>query len=76
MDLLHKIAIFVRMEKDSLQPDPQPNNPLHGVKLIDILEYLVGKYGWKILGEKSASDVSPITFPGFQFKISKKNRLG
>lgn len=52
MDLLHKIAIFVRMEKDSLQPDPQPNNPLHGVKLIDILEYLVGKYGWKILGEK------------------------
>ncbi len=25
----------------------QPNNPLHGVKLVDILEYLVSKYGWK-----------------------------
>jgi uncharacterized protein (DUF2132 family) len=25
----------------------QPNNPLHGVKLKDILEFLVEKYGWK-----------------------------
>jgi len=25
----------------------QPNNPLHGVKLADILEFLVTKYGWK-----------------------------
>ena len=25
----------------------QPNNPLHGVKLQDILEFLVEKYGWK-----------------------------
>lgn len=25
----------------------QPNNPLHGVKLVDILEFLVEKYGWK-----------------------------
>ena len=25
----------------------QPNNPLHGVKLADILEFLVEKYGWK-----------------------------
>ena len=25
----------------------QPNNPLHGVKLADILEFLVAKYGWK-----------------------------
>jgi len=25
----------------------QLNNPLHGVKLIDILEFLVSKYGWK-----------------------------
>ncbi len=25
----------------------QPNNPLHGVKLIDILEFLVENYGWK-----------------------------
>ena len=24
----------------------QPNNPLHGVKLADIVEYLVNEYGW------------------------------
>ena len=29
----------------------QPNNPLHGVKLADILEFLVAKYGWDELGE-------------------------
>ena len=28
----------------------QPNNPLHGVRLIDILEYLVDEYGWEDLG--------------------------
>jgi len=27
----------------------QPNNPLHGVKLADILEHLVDKYGWEFL---------------------------
>lgn len=32
--------------------DQQPNNPLHGVKLADILEFLVKKYGWESLGEK------------------------
>ena len=33
-----------------MQPEnkqEQPNNPLHGVKLKDILEFLVEKYGWK-----------------------------
>lgn len=30
----------------------QPNNPLHGVKLIDMLERLVEKYGWEYLGSK------------------------
>lgn len=35
------------MDQDSLQ---QPNNPLHGVKLIDILERLVEEYGWEELG--------------------------
>lgn len=29
----------------------QPNNPLHGIKLLDILEYLHEEYGWKELGE-------------------------
>lgn len=28
----------------------QPNNPLHGVKLAEILEYLVGFHGWEELG--------------------------
>ena len=30
----------------------QPNNPLHGIKLADILEFLVDYYGWEVLGEK------------------------
>jgi len=30
----------------------QPNNPLHGKKLVVILEFLVEKYGWKGLGER------------------------
>jgi len=30
----------------------QPNNPLHGVKLTDILDYLVDFYGWEILGQR------------------------
>ncbi|MCF1750019.1 VF530 family DNA-binding protein [Mariniradius sediminis] len=32
--------------------DIQPNNPLHGVRLVDILEHLVNRYGWAKLGEK------------------------
>lgn len=28
----------------------QSNNLLHGVKLVDILEYLVAEYGWDNLG--------------------------
>ena len=28
----------------------QDNNPLHGIRLIDILEFLVKEYGWKKLG--------------------------
>ncbi|MFD0964980.1 VF530 family protein [Pseudofulvibacter geojedonensis] len=30
----------------------QPNNPLHGVKLVQILEDLVDYYGWEHLGYK------------------------
>jgi len=29
----------------------QPNNPLHGVTLKAMLEYLVAKYGWERLGD-------------------------
>jgi uncharacterized protein (DUF2132 family) len=32
-------------------PEEQPNNPLHGVKLKDVLTLLEEKYGWKELGE-------------------------
>ena len=30
----------------------QPNNPLHGITLKAILEYLVAEYGWDRLGER------------------------
>lgn len=30
----------------------QPNNPLHGVKLVNILEDLVKEYGWKGLSKE------------------------
>lgn len=30
----------------------QPNNPLHGKKLADILEFLVEEYGWEELGTR------------------------
>ena len=30
----------------------QVNNPLHGVKLVDILEYLVAEYWWDELAER------------------------
>lgn len=32
--------------------EQQANNPLHGVKLKDILESLVAKYGWEELGSR------------------------
>jgi len=30
----------------------QANNPLHGMKLKDIMEFLVEEYGWEKLGQK------------------------
>jgi len=36
------------MKEDELQP--QPNNPLHGVRLVDILDELVAELGWERLG--------------------------
>jgi len=30
----------------------QPNNPLHGIKLAEILEYLYLEYGWEELAER------------------------
>ncbi|MEL6562411.1 MAG: VF530 family protein [Bacteroidota bacterium] len=31
--------------------EEQPNNPLHGIKLADMLEALVDYYGWQELGQ-------------------------
>lgn len=36
---------------DNQKPE-QPNNPLHGVKLADMLEHLVEKFGWEELGSR------------------------
>ena len=30
----------------------QPNNPLHGVKLAEIVQFLVSMYGWEELGTR------------------------
>ncbi|TXC85154.1 VF530 family protein [Luteibaculum oceani] len=34
------------MKRNSNPPEKQPNNPLHGVKLADMLSALQEKYGW------------------------------
>lgn len=46
----------------------QPNNPLHGVKLADILDFIVDKYGWEELGER-------ININCFKSNPSKKSSL-
>ena len=33
-------------------PQPQPNNPLHGITLKQIVNKLVEHYGWEELGER------------------------
>ena len=38
------------MEKEKLQE--QPNNPLHGVKLTEIMDELVKYYGWERMAER------------------------
>jgi len=32
--------------------EKQPNNPLHGLTLLDILEFLIAMYGWESLGDR------------------------
>jgi uncharacterized protein (DUF2132 family) len=46
----------------------QKNNPLHGVKLADILEFLESKYGWEELRHK-------INIRCFQHEPSIKSSL-
>jgi uncharacterized protein (DUF2132 family) len=38
---------------ENINPREQPNNHLHGVKLIDMLEFLVAKYGWEELEKRT-----------------------
>jgi uncharacterized protein (DUF2132 family) len=40
------------MDKENVPQNEQPNNPMHGVKLITILELLVERYGWEKLAMK------------------------
>ena len=39
-------------KKEKKEIKSQVNNPMHGVKLVEILEFLVEKYGWESLGER------------------------
>lgn len=39
------------MDKDKTK-QTQPNNPMHGVKLVEVLEYLEKEYGWQELGNR------------------------
>ena len=39
------------MEKGN-KTENQANNPLHGVKLVEILEHLEDKFGWEEMGER------------------------
>ncbi|GAB2992270.1 VF530 family protein [uncultured Cyclobacterium sp.] len=32
--------------------EKQPNNPLHGIRLVDVLDYLINEYGFKELGRR------------------------
>ncbi|MGB1037077.1 MAG: VF530 family DNA-binding protein [Bacteroidia bacterium] len=40
------------MKRNEGKEQEQPNNPLHGVKLKEILEFLVSYYGWEGLGDR------------------------
>tara|TARA_R110002049_G_scaffold13550_20_gene59070 strand:- start:345 stop:593 length:249 start_codon:yes stop_codon:yes gene_type:complete len=38
-------------KKKRLKKESQVNNPLHGIRLVDMLEHLVKVYGWEKMGE-------------------------
>lgn len=35
-----------------MNPESQPNNPLHGIKLVTILEFLTERYTWEELATR------------------------
>ncbi len=38
--------------QNNTTPEKQPNNPLHGVKLKDILTFLEAELGWDRMGDE------------------------
>ena len=48
----HNSCTFELFNMDSEQNKKQPNNPLHGVKLVEIIEHLVDYYGWEEMGAR------------------------
>jgi uncharacterized protein (DUF2132 family) len=50
------------------QPTTQKQDPMHGIKLKDILEYLVAEYGWREMGRR-------IDIRCFKFDPSIKSSL-
>jgi uncharacterized protein (DUF2132 family) len=43
---------MIKEEPERNFTEKQENNPLHGVKLADILAFLEDEYGWKELGRR------------------------
>jgi uncharacterized protein (DUF2132 family) len=44
--------LYVTLEKQKIMPEQQPNNPVHGIKLADMLSYLIDVYGWDGLADR------------------------
>ena len=42
------------MKRNEGNEEEQLNNPLHGMKLKEVLEFLVSYYGWEGLGDRIA----------------------
>ena len=40
------------MKESDDTPQEQKNNPLHGVKLVEMVETLVAEFGWEELGDR------------------------
>jgi uncharacterized protein (DUF2132 family) len=56
------------MSSENNTKEEQPKNPLHGIRLLEIVQYLVSVYGWEELGER-------INIRCFNFDPSIKSSL-
>ena len=56
------------MENKKREKQEQPNNPLHGVKLAEVVAHLVREFGWDELGDR-------IPIRCFQYEPSVKSSL-